>query len=260
MSAIGIFTIAFMFTTPLRMIPTVVSSAIFPITSQEWAKKEKKRLNNLISQALRYSYMASIPMLFVFIFFSREFILLFTTPEYLAAVNSFRILAVGYLLFGIASIVSGVLYYTDKPKLFRNINICSGIINLFLSIILIPFLGIFGASISFLISGMFRFAASFHYSYQYLKFSLVRFDFAKVVLCSAIMLSVLFIMRQINETLAWIIVSIIFSAVVYFACLLGIKFFKPVDIRILREMEKKMPKKFKSIIKAIINIISKFSK
>ncbi len=260
MSSIGVFTIAFMFTTPMRMIPSVISTAIFPITSQEWAKKEKKRIRNLISQTLRYSYMASIPMLFVFVFFSREFILFFTTPEYLSAVFSFKVLAIAYALFGFGVILLGILYYTDKPNLNRNINIGSGIINILLSLALIPFLGILGASIAFLSASFYLFLSSFYYGYKHLRFSLELRSFAKILLSSLIMALALFLMRQINETLPWILLSIAVSSIVYFACLLLLKFFKGVDVRILKELERKTPKKFKPIIKILIKTINSASK
>lgn len=258
MSSVGIFTIAFMFSTPIRIIPQTITSAILPITSQKWELKEKITLNKMIEQTLKYSYFFAIPIALIFIVFSREFIILFTSRQYLDAAIIFPTLSIAFLLIGVSTILFSVLYYTGKPKTQRNISLMAGFMNLILCILLIPFLDILGAALAFLVSGLIMFLTSFYYSYKHLKFSIGKRQLFKSLIASFLFIITLFIFRQIDSSIFTIIIAIVTASIIYLISLLYLRFFDEIDLKILREFKTKSPKRFKTLIIYVEKILEKF--
>ncbi len=262
-AAVGTFTIAFMFTTPIKIIPQIISQAIFPVTSEEYAEKDNARLRNLITQSMRYSYLVSFPLALAFVFFARQFLLLFAS-QYVSAAFAFQILAAAYLLFGLGSIITGVLYYAGKPNLNRNITLFSGIANTVLIFALVPFLGIEGAAAAFLAAGGILFFSGIWYARKHIKIPIGKSNLAKIIVSSSVFAAVLFLSRIVDFSgtaeAVWIIVSLCFASIAYLFSLLFLRFFSDVDIRILEEFEKKAPRCIKAIINFMILTVKRFSK
>ncbi len=261
-AAVGTFTIAFMFTTPIKIIPQMISQAIFPVTSEEYAKNDKARMINLIAQSMRYSYMISVPVTIAFALFARQFLLLFAS-SYVSATLAFWILAAAYLFFGLGTIITGVLFYAGKPNLNRNINLISGIANTVLIFALVPFFGIEGAAVAFLLSGMLLYFAGLWFAGKYIKIPFLGNSLMKIAIASLIFAFILFVLRVIDFSGAaeavWIIISLFIASAAYLLSLLFLKFFSDVDVRVMESMESKIPKIFKPAFALILSAIKKYS-
>jgi len=261
-AAVGTFTIAFMFTTPIKIVPQIIAQAIFPVTSEEYAEKDNARLRNLVTQSMRYSYLVSFPLALAFVFFARQFLLLFAS-SYASAAFAFQILAAAYLLFGLGTIITGVLYFVGKPNLNRNITLFSGIVNIALLFALVPFFGIEGAAAAFLVSGGILFFAGTWYARKHIRIPINKNNLAKIVLSSAAFVVVLLLSRIVDFSglveAAWIIVSLVFASAAYLFSLLFLHFFSDVDVRILESLEPKVPKLFKPVFAFILSAIKKYS-
>ncbi len=261
--AVGAFTIAFMFATPIKIIPQIILQAILPITSEEFETNQHMQLKNLVSQSMRYSYLVSFPLALAFVFFAREFLLLFAN-QYVSAAFAFQILAVAYLFFGLGMIITGVLFNAGKPKLNRNINLMAGIANIILIFALVPFFGIEGAALAFLASGAILFFAGTWYARKHIKIPINKNNIAKIFISSSAFAAVLFLSKIADFSglaeAAWIIVSLVFASAAYLLSLLFLRFFSDVDVRILEGLEPKIPKIFKPVSAFIISAIKRFAK
>jgi O-antigen/teichoic acid export membrane protein len=262
-AAVGTFTTAFMFTTPIKIIPQIISQAIFPVTSEEYAEKDNARLRNLITQSMRYSYLVSAPLAIAFVLFARQFLLLFAS-SYASAAFAFQILAAAYLLFGLGSIITGVMYYAGKPNINRNITLFSGIANIVLLFALVPFFGIEGAAAAFLVSGGILFFSGTLYARKHIKIPIDKSSLAKIIASSAVFAAALLLSRIADFSglaeAAWIIVSLCLAFAVYLLSLLLLRFFGDVDVRILESVESKAPKLFKPAFALILSAIKKHAK
>ncbi len=262
-TAMGIFTIVFMFTSPIKIVPQIISQAIFPVSSEEFAKRDDARLKNLVAQSLRYSYLITFPLAIAFVLFARQFLVLFAS-SYVSAALAFQILAIAYLFFGLGTIITGVLYYTGKPNINRNITLFSGIANTILIFALVPFFGIEGAAIAFLVSGGILYLAGVKYAGKYIKFPFPGSSLFKIAAASILFAAVLATSRFLDFSGAaeavWIIISLVFAFAVYMYSLLSLKFFSDVDVRIMEGMESKVPKLFKPAFSAILSAVRKSAK
>ncbi|MFZ3077907.1 MAG: polysaccharide biosynthesis C-terminal domain-containing protein [Candidatus Aenigmatarchaeota archaeon] len=261
-AAVGTFTIAFMFTTPIKIVPQIISQAIFPVTSEKYAENDSARLRNLVTQSMRYCYLIAAPLTIAFVLFARQFLLLFA-GSYISAAAAFQILAAAYFFFGLGTIITGVLYYVGKPNLNRNITLFSGVANIALLFALVPFFGIEGAAAAFLVSGGILFFAGTWYARKHIKIPIGKNNLAKIALSSVVFAAVLLLSRIADFSgtaeAAWIIVSLAFASAAYLFSLLLLRFFSDVDVRIMEGVESKVPKIFKPAFAVILSAIKKYS-
>ncbi len=263
-TAVGAFTIAFMFTTPIKIIPQVITMAISPATSEQYADKNSTRLKNLVAQGMRYSYFVSVPLAVAFVLFAREFLAVFARA-YVSETAAFQILAVAYLFFGLGSIITNVLYFAGKPRLNRDITLFSGIANIALLFVLVPFFGINGAALAFLAAGAIMFFAGLRFAKKHIKMPLgIRANVLKIVFSSALFAAVLLMFKAFGFSggakVPWLLAAMIFASAVYLFSLLLMRFFSDVDLRVLKVFEARMPRRLKFMIVYAERVLERFAK
>lgn len=263
-ASVGAFTIAFMFTTPIKIIPQVITQAISPATSEEFAAKQHARLKNLVAQSMRYSYFVSIPLAITFVLFAREFLAVFAR-NYVSEAMAFQILAAAYLFFGMGSIMTNVLYFAGKPNLNRDITLFSGFANIALLFVLVPLFGINGAAAAFLAAGGIMFFAGLRFARKHIRMPLgVRANILKIGGSSALFAAVLTLFKIFgfsgSAKAPWFLAALFFASSAYLLSLLFMGFFSDVDLRILKNVEAKMPKRLKFMIIYAERILERFAK
>ena len=108
--------------------------------------------------------------LFVFIVAMPDVLIRMTVGEaYLPAVDLVLICAIGQLVNVSAGISGGMLAMTGNEKLLRNIIVCSGILCVLLSIILIPVYAAVGAALAFSITMVIQNVAMYLFSRQFIR-------------------------------------------------------------------------------------------
>jgi len=251
MAAVGLFTIAFVFTTPLKMVPQIISTAIFPITSEQHAKRDGEGIRTLVTGSLRYSYMLVIPMVTVLVLFSDGFIRLFASSEYAAASGLVPVLSVGYVLAGLTMIFSNVLYTTGNVKSCRNIIILGGLINVAGAFMLIPSIGIMGAALAFMASGLVTFVLGFLWLHKYIRFSAAIGPLVKIAVASAIAFSVGYAASTlVAGGITKLIIGGAVGLALYVLMLPVVKLFNDMDLKVIKELKAKMPSKIRPLIEA----------
>jgi stage V sporulation protein B len=259
MASVGIFSLVFMLTTPMRVVPQVLSNAIMPIISQKWALNEKESIDAIITQAFKYSLFITVPVLLGFTVFSKEMILLMATSQYFGGIAILPILSAAYFLYGIASIFTGALYYTGKPNTNRDVSLAAGLLNLALCVALIPTFGITGAAAAFLASAALMFAASLYMLLRHLHISLARRPMAKILLSSAVFIAlVLWLKTVLGSSLEAMLLNLAFSFTLYVALLLLIRFFDEADASTLGVLKSMAPKRLKWAVAITEKALRKF--
>lgn len=259
MAEVGMFTIAFLFASILRMVPQIMSMAIFPIASQQWAGKEKSGLKELVTQTTRYSLLLTLPIISMFAFFPRDILVRLLNEGYSGASAILPVLSIGCLLIGVSSIFTNVLYSIGEVNRNRNVILIGGFSNIILSLLAIPVFGMLGASAAFLISGVAMFALSMAWLRKHVKFDLAFRGTAKMLLASAIFSAFVAWLKTLNGSSAWFMVSLATGIVAYAATLLVLRFFGKTDLRVLGEMKGKAPRRLGAFFELARNLIVRFS-
>jgi O-antigen/teichoic acid export membrane protein len=258
MADVGLFTIAFMFSMFVRAIPQVITMATMPVCSEAYACKQTESVRNLISYSLKLAYTASLPIAITFVLFSKEFLLLFATPEYANGYLLMQVLIISFLIHGISGIFLNVLYYIDKLKAYRNISVTSGLLNVVLCIALIPSFGISGAAAAFLISASYILLTGLYYSRKYLAFPLNPRSIGKNLVASAAFAAILMVSKSYGDSIPLIVVSIAAASIAYAALLATMRYFDEIDVKILKEIREKKPE-LNFLINPILRIIERIA-
>jgi stage V sporulation protein B len=253
----GLFALAMTLTSPIGVIPTVLSNALFPITSQLAVNGEAKKQSHLLNSTIRYTLFFVLPITIFLIYYPELLIILFRfKPEYLEAAYLFPILGVAAFFLGLSGIFLSSLYAIRKTKLNRNIWAFSALILLILEIILTPMFSALGLSIAFLLSNLLLAALGYFYLKKYLKIDLNFRSVAKLILANIIFFGLLFIANIfIKSNLIKFFVAIA-SGISYLLVLVPMRFYKKEDIEIINILYERSPV-LKDQIRSVSNFLSK---
>lgn len=240
--ATGIFTIAMLITSPIITIPTVLSSALFPIVSQLSVRQnpegKQKYLMNLV---FRYALFISVPIAIFLVIFSNHIILTFWNQQYLSSSSLLPVLALASLIYGSGIVFNQNLYSLGKPKTQRNIILTSVFLFFILAVPLTLIYSTFGMCFSYLIAISFLSVASYINVKKVLRMSLPWKDVKKILFAGILSLSFLYIISSLIPDIYIAIVSCLITGIIYLGILLLLKFFNKQDMKLFRLITERSP-------------------
>ncbi len=257
--ATGVFTLAFMLSMPLRSVPAVLGSAISPLESEAWSKGEKQKVKEMISRTLKYSYMICIPLLVIFLVFSKEILLIAGSYRYLAGTNAMRLIVLGVTLSGLGSVLSGSLYYVGKPLLARNLSILLGALVFLLGAPLTALYGINGISLAYFIAGIIFALISAQMARKEIGISFEKRYLLLCLVSSLALLPVICALRIWQPNIFGIACSGAGFAAGYGYLLLRSGFFDSRDLALLRLLARKLPRGARKNLKRIENFLKRYA-
>jgi len=253
----GIFGIAATLTLPIFSIPNILSSGLFPITSQlSSTKNSKTQQVYLISTVFRYSLFIALPLILVLVFFSDALILLFSRFEYLNASSLFLPLSFGALLFATGGLFSSSLYAIKKPKLQRNILLFISTFFLLISIPAAIYFSSIGLAYAYLITMILYTSLGFFFLRKYLSVNISFKDIFKIIGSLVGFLAVMVLTDTLQDSLVLKFLMAGIGVFVYLVLLFFLKFYRKTDIVILQYVGDKIPQ-VKKLTAFIIKILSK---
>jgi len=150
---VGHYAIAVGFSTFFWIIPSAIQTIVNPATSELWANNNHSALQTMIDKSMKYTACILLPIGLGVGFFVKDVILIIFGEGFIYAVLPLQILIVGAVIFGIAcKSIGGSLSSINRPDLTLKVTSLGAIINIILNILLIPYLGIFGAAIATTVS------------------------------------------------------------------------------------------------------------
>ena len=261
MTRIGYFAIAMTISFPIQVIPNILSSALFPITSElSVDKNEKQKQAYLIKLIFRYSLFFVLPVAVFLILTSNHIIIFFSKPEYLSATKILPILVIASVFWGLGNIFLSSLYALRKPRKYRNCFLTIVLLYFSLAIPLAYYFFEIGLAISYFISTLFLLLFSFLLLKKYLKIGLPIKDTGRIILATVISSIFLLLFKQFipNIWLAGVFVGI--ASLVYLLILLFTGFYIEEDLKVLDFLAKKSPifkKKIISLRKLLLKRVSR---
>ncbi len=152
LDSVGIYNVILPTAVMFLFLGRSISTILFPMISELWAKKDKVRVSEGINLIYNYSFALTLPLIFAIFIFADLFIGLLFGLEYVSGILAFRILLIGVLGYMIAEINHSALSGIGKPKIVTKIISIIAVINLVLNLILIPHFKLTGAAIATTVS------------------------------------------------------------------------------------------------------------
>lgn len=203
----------YMFVAPL----TIILPAILSKYYDEHKMREAKMV---LKYSLKYFLLLAIPSSFGLSLLSEPLLEMLSTSA--IAREGYLVtpfVAVGTVFFGASVIVNHVVIMEKKTAIMGSIYTLAAILNLGLSLVLVPYIGIVGAAIATLVAYLFVFIVGIYYSFKYLRFDVDLLFISKSIFASIAMSFVIIIWNP-EGGLSNMMITIGVCAFIYAAILL----------------------------------------
>lgn len=169
-----------LFVSPLQLI-------LLPELSKLFDENKMDEVRIYMSHSLRYFLLISIPAVFGLSALAKPLLGILTTEDFISGWVVIPITALSGLLAGIFQIFVNTMFLVKKTKATTYINIIAAVSNVLINLLLIPSVGIVGASLSTLISYFLLAVLCMRISLKHFKLDFYFHDIAKSILSSMAM-------------------------------------------------------------------------
>jgi O-antigen/teichoic acid export membrane protein len=229
-AAYGLGSIIYLFYAPLN-------SVLLPAITNQYENNKIEEVKTIVRYTLKFFLALSVPATFGLLVLSKSLLNVTTTDEFTSAHTIVPLVAFGTIFFSVSYIFADLLLLFKKTKLISAIFSGSALLNLVLNIILVNWIGIFGAAISTMITFIIHSIVLGIFSNKLIPFDIDLKFLAKCLASSIVMSLVVWMLGPTNVlTIAG---SLILGAVVYFLCLLLVKGFNKNEIDFLKNLLKR---------------------
>ena len=240
LTAVGIYNVILPSASLFLYFGSAISSVMFPLVSELWAKKDKKTISTSISLIHRYSFLIILPPALIILSFAKLFIEVFFGIDYISGAVALQILIIGMLFYVVAGINHNIISAIGRPQTVAKIIISAAILNTVANIILIPRFGINGAAISTTLSYILALILSTNRVLYYVKAEFPKKIWLKLFFAGAVFISVILIITQslllniwLEAIIAISVAGLIYLVMVYYMNVIDIDEIKK-HIKLLR--------------------------
>ena len=230
-SEVALYSAAYNIALTILFIPTVYTNAIYPVLSRYY-RESRENLGILYERSFKYLYIIGLPISFGSYFLAERIIFFLYGKAYSASVIALQVISwylfIKFLNFLLGTVLSSV---DRQNKRVLGQGLTAGF-NVMLNLLLIPKFGYVGAAWATFATEVFLFAVY----YWHVSKSLYFLNFIKILIKPLIAVFGMFLFIQIANT--GLILTILLSAVIYFALLYMLKTLDKKDYDIINSIFK----------------------
>ncbi len=238
---VGVYNAALPLAHLLSMTLSSMSFIYIPIISQLYSKKLTSELKRSYIILTKWIFLATLPIFFVLFLFPDVVLNLFFGSRYMDAAVALQILAFGSFLNICLGFTYNTLLVLGKSKFLMLTFVISAITNIILNTILIPPMGILGASIASAFSIIVAKILNMIELYRFFEVHPFAKNYLKVTSMSVVFLFVFHILRNLVTMSFWMFMALFLLFLIsYGLSVLFVKSFEEEDIMILLTIEKRL--------------------
>ena len=238
------------------IISMAVATSVLPAAAEAMSLNNYDLLKTYVLQSYRYVSFVVMPLCVGTIVFAAPIISILFGNAYLPGSVSLQILAAGMLFFTLYTISSSIAQGLGRPKLPMYVLIFGTVINIVLSIILVPVMGINGAAIATTVAALVLMSVLMWRTLRLARVSLPIGEFGRIIIAS-IAMGLVFI--TFPQTKLYLIVALILSPVIYLGILSIIGGLKLEDVRMLYKVSSRLGP-LSGIVNILIGLIERFAR
>ena len=244
---------------PIARLPLIISvsiaTTILPASSEAFKLKDIDMLQKYVSEAYKFSLLFVVPMCVGLALFAAPTlrVLYFKNPAYVAGASALAILSLGMTFYSIFAISTSIVLGIGNPRIPMYILVGGAIVTGILNWVMVPTLGIAGGALATSVACFLMMVPCVYFVFRLTKTKAPVGSIAKILIASAIMGAVAYI---IPKTTLFLFPGIFLCIVVYFFALILVKFFQKDDIASLRAFSSKFGPLSK-IINKMLNFVER---
>lgn len=236
LAEVGIFNIAFLLASLMAILVLSINQIWAPYFFKV-ASDDESNVNALFSKLTTYYVIGICAIGLALITFSKEFVLLVASNEYIESVKIIPILTIAYIFTGFYYVASSKLYYKKTAAKYLPLSSTMGfIVNVLVSLLLIKSYGMLGAAWATLASNLVIFGVSFYLSQKYFYINYEVSRILKIVIVFVFSLLNLYFLNLYVTSPISNIFSKLLIVPVFFGLLLFFKFFKKEELNWLKKI------------------------
>ena len=235
-ASVGIYSAAYNIGSIVGIFMSAIGTNLFPTISNLYENNKMKELKMHLTYSLKFYLLFAIPSFFGLTILSKSLLVTLTTSDFLSAYLISPIVALGVILFNCSFIFSDVLTLLKRTKIIGLTYSIVALLNLTVSIILVPLIGIIGAAISTLLTFLIYAIAVKILSFKELPFEIDFKFISKSVIASIPMALVVWKLDPYG--VINILISIGIAILVYFGLLILFRGFTREEYEFLKEFIK----------------------
>ncbi|AKB52853.1 Membrane protein involved in the export of O-antigen, teichoic acid lipoteichoic acids [Methanosarcina barkeri str. Wiesmoor] len=185
--SVGVYSAACSIGSLIQLFVSSLQLILLPELSKLFDENKMDEVRICMSHSLRYFLLFSIPAVFGLSALAKPLLGILTTDDFLSGWLVIPIIAFSGLLAGIFQIFVNTMLLIKQTKTATYINIVAAVSNVLINLLLIPSIGIVGASLSTLFSYFLMAVLCMHISLKHFKLDFYLHDIAKSVLSSIVM-------------------------------------------------------------------------
>ncbi|MDY0128681.1 MAG: flippase [Methanosarcina vacuolata] len=185
--SVGVYSAACSIGSLIQLFVSSLQLILLPELSKLFDENKMDEVRIYMSHSLRYFLLVSIPAVFGLSALAKPLLGILTTDDFLSGWFVIPITAFSGLLAGIFQIFVNTMLLIKQTKTSTYINIVAAVSNVLINLLLIPSIGIVGASLSTLFSYFLMSVLCMHISLKHFKLDFYLHDIAKSVLSSVVM-------------------------------------------------------------------------
>lgn len=229
-AVVGWYSAGYVVIEVLIFIPAAFGGAIYPILSNYFLSSHQS-LKRIYLYAFKYLSIISIPLAVGITLLADKIVLLVYHSNYMPTIATLQILIWTTPIIFLTYMYGIILASINKQPIALAINSLCMLLNIALNLILIPNLSLFGAAIATVLTTLLSFFLCDHYVTKFVCRIPAHTYLLKPAIASAIMGTIIFILREMNLFLV-IFVSIVIYCIVLFL----LKTFTQKDRDLFRKM------------------------
>jgi O-antigen/teichoic acid export membrane protein len=192
---------------------------VLPVAlSKHYDENKKDLVEGILSRSLKYFLVLAIPAAFGLSLLSKPILSVLSTPE--IADQGYLItpfVALGMLFYGTTSIIANIISLVKKTKISASIWFIAAMLNLSLSLLLVPRVGIIGAAIATMMAFAVALMLVTYYSVPIIRIAVNYKFILKCIIASSAMSAIIIMISPL--TLLQILITIGLCIAVYFLLL-----------------------------------------
>lgn len=240
LACVGIYSIGYKFGLIMSIITTSINYAWMPFFFST-AKEKGEEAKNIFSRLTTYYLVAILFIGLIISTFSKEVIILMTTPKYYDAYKIVPIITFTYVLNGMYFMVANAIFFMKKTRFLPIATFSAAILNIGFNLLLIPKYGMLGAAGATMLSFVFLFLFTWFLSYKVYP---IKYEYGRILRLFGICFIVYFVAIQIKTDVIWkTVLSKMGILSLYFIGLYVIGFFSEVERAKIKEYKDSILKK-----------------
>jgi O-antigen/teichoic acid export membrane protein len=251
---VGFFKLAFTIGPLIMTFTAALGYVLLPAMAEQFGKGDMEKLKRIYITATRYLTMISIPMAVGVIALAGSIITQIYGVEYTPVILPLQIICLPIAVARLAEPADSVIRGINRPGYILITNLIIVVINIVLSLLLVPNHGLLGAAIAISISLIIGLPVRVIIVNRKIGASWPKQDTLKIAIASIIMgTAVYFLNRQFGDSLLSLILGIPLGATIYFIMIFLFRIIREDDLKLFRNLLSNLPSFLSRFMLPLVN-------